>query len=61
MAISGAAIVAEIIATSVLKAADGFTRLIPLLMVIAGYATAFYFYPLLCERCPLVSPCIFKR
>ena len=32
----GAAIVAEIIATSVLKAADGFTRLIPSWMVIAG-------------------------
>ena len=30
MAIFGAAIVAEIIATSVLKGADGFTRLIPL-------------------------------
>jgi small multidrug resistance pump len=39
----GTAIVAEVIATAVLKAAEGFTRLRPSLVVIAGYATAFYF------------------
>jgi small multidrug resistance pump len=49
----GAAIVAEIIATSVLKAADGFTRLIPSLVVIAGYATAFYFLSLTLRTMPL--------
>lgn len=37
------AIVAEVIATSALKAADGFTRVGPTLVVIAGYWTAFYF------------------
>ncbi|MDX6749314.1 SMR family transporter [Geminicoccaceae bacterium 1502E] len=37
-----AAIVAEVIATSALKAADGFTRLWPSLLVIVGYAAAFW-------------------
>ena len=36
------AIVAEVIATSCLKASEGFTKLIPSLVVIAGYSTAFY-------------------
>ena len=40
------AILAEVIATSSLKAADGFTRLIPSLIVVFGYGTAFYFLSL---------------
>ncbi|VWC76633.1 multidrug transporter [Burkholderia lata] len=36
------AIVAEVIGTSALRAADGFTRLWPSLLVIAGYGIAFY-------------------
>lgn len=36
------AIVAEVIATTMLKAADGFTRLWPSLLVVAGYAVAFW-------------------
>jgi len=40
--ILGAAIVAETIATSALKASDGFTRLVPSLIVVIGYACAFY-------------------
>ncbi|CAN0620394.1 DLP12 prophage; multidrug/betaine/choline efflux transporter EmrE [Burkholderia multivorans] len=36
------AIVAEVIGTSALRAADGFTRLGPSLIVVAGYAAAFY-------------------
>jgi small multidrug resistance pump len=40
------AILAEVIATSSLKAAEGFTRLTPSLMVILGYGTAFYFLSL---------------
>ena len=36
------AILAEVIATSALKAAEGFTRLTPSLIVIFGYGTAFY-------------------
>jgi small multidrug resistance pump len=35
------AIVAEVIATSVLKSTDGFTRLWPTLTCLAGYAVAF--------------------
>jgi small multidrug resistance pump len=40
------AILAEVIATSSLKAAEGFTRLIPSLIVVCGYGTAFYFLSL---------------
>jgi small multidrug resistance pump len=36
------AIVAEVIATSSLKASEGFTKLIPSLVVIACYSAAFY-------------------
>ncbi len=36
------AIVAEVVATTALKAADGFTRLAPSLLVVVGYAIAFY-------------------
>jgi len=36
------AIVAEVIATSALKASDGFTRLWPSVIVVIGYIVAFY-------------------
>ncbi len=36
------AIVAEVIATSALRAADGFSRLVPSIVVVAGYVVAFY-------------------
>lgn len=36
------AIVAEVIGTSALRAADGFTLLCPSLLVVAGYGIAFY-------------------
>jgi small multidrug resistance pump len=36
------AIVAEVIATSSLKAAEGFTKVVPSLIVIIGYIAAFY-------------------
>ncbi|MDQ0467113.1 DMT family transporter [Labrys wisconsinensis] len=36
------AIVAEVIATSALKASDGFTKLAPSLITVAGYAVAFW-------------------
>ncbi len=36
------AIVAEVIATSALKTAEGFTKLGPSVLVIVGYAAAFY-------------------
>jgi small multidrug resistance pump len=38
----GIAIVAEVIATSSLKAAEEFTRPIPSIVVVIGYAIAFY-------------------
>ena len=38
----GIAIVAEVIATSALKASEGFTRLVPSLVTVAGYALAFW-------------------
>lgn len=40
------AILAEVMATSMLKLTEGFTRLLPSLVVIAGYALAFYFLAL---------------
>jgi len=40
------AILAEVISTSYLKAAEGFTRLIPSLIVVLGYGTSFYFLSL---------------
>jgi len=36
------AIISEVIATSALKATEGFTRLVPSLLVVIGYAAAFY-------------------
>jgi small multidrug resistance pump len=47
------AIVAEVIATSALKASDGFTRLGPSLFVIVGYAVAFYFLSLTLRSMPV--------
>ncbi len=47
------AIVSEVIATSALKASDGFSRLWPSLIVVAGYATAFYFLSLTLKTIPV--------
>jgi small multidrug resistance pump len=40
------AIISEVVATSALKASDGFSRLRPSLIVVAGYMSAFYFLSL---------------
>lgn len=40
------AIVFEVVATTALKQSDGFTRLVPSLVSVAGYALAFYFLSL---------------
>ena len=48
-----AAIVSEVIATSALKASDGFTQLWPSIVVIAGYGLAFYFLALTLRAIPL--------
>jgi small multidrug resistance pump len=47
------AIVAEVIATSALKAANGFSQMVPSLVVIAGYGTAFYCLGLALRSVPL--------
>ncbi|MCJ0763890.1 DMT family transporter [Variovorax terrae] len=47
------AIVAEVLATSALKAADGFSRLLPSIVVVVGYGTAFYFLSLTLRTIPV--------
>lgn len=47
------AIVAEVIGTSALKAAEGFTRPLPSLVVVLGYGTAFYFLSLALKTIPV--------
>lgn len=47
------AIVAEVIGTSALKAAEGFTRPLPSLVVIVGYGAAFYFLSLALKVIPV--------
>lgn len=47
------AIVAEVIATSALKAANGFTVLWPSLIVAIGYVVAFYFLSLTLKTMPV--------
>ena len=47
------AIVAEVTATSALKASHEFTRLVPSLIVVTGYAVAFYFMTLTIRTLPI--------
>lgn len=47
------AITAEVVATSSLKASDGFTKLWPSIFVIIGYAIAFYFLSLTLKVIPV--------
>ena len=47
------AIVAEVIATTALRAADGFTRLWPSAISVAGYVVAFYFLSLTLRTMPV--------
>ncbi len=49
----GLAIVAEVVGTSALKASDGFTRLGPSAVVVAGYAVAFYCLSLVLKSLPV--------
>ena len=48
-----AAIAAEVAATSALKSSEGFTRPWPSLVVVVGYATAFYFLSLTLKVIPV--------
>ena len=47
------AIISEVIATSFLKSAEGFTRFWPSLMVIVGYLLAFYLLSLTLKTIPV--------
>ena len=47
------AIVAEVIATSALKASAEFTKLLPSLIVVIGYGIAFYFMTLVLRTIPI--------
>lgn len=47
------AILAEVVGTSALKAADGFTKLRPSLVVIVGYGVSFYFLSLALQTIPV--------
>jgi small multidrug resistance pump len=47
------AIIAEVIATTALRAAQGFTVLVPSLVSIVGYAVAFYFLSLTLKTMPV--------
>jgi small multidrug resistance pump len=47
------AIIGEVIATSALKPAAGFSKLLPSMLVIAGYGTAFYFLSLTLRTMPI--------
>lgn len=48
-----AAIVAEVIGTSALKASAGFTQTLPSVICVAAYSAAFYFLSLTLERIPV--------
>lgn len=47
------AIVSEVVATSALKSAEGFTRFVPSALVVVGYALAFFFLSLTLRTIPL--------
>jgi len=49
----GAAIVFEVIATTALKSSEGFSRLGPSLIVVAGYAVSFYLFSLALRTLPV--------
>jgi small multidrug resistance pump len=47
------AIAAEVVGTSFLRASEGFTKLVPSIMVVAGYGLAFFFLSLTLEKIPV--------
>ena len=47
------AIITEVLATSALKESQGFSRLLPSLLVIAGYGASFYFLSLVLQTIPV--------
>ena len=51
------AICSEIVATSALRETQGFTRLLPSLLCIGGYALAFYLLSVVVKYVPVGMPC----
>jgi small multidrug resistance pump len=49
----GLAIVAEVVGTTALKASESFTKLLPSLVVVVGYAVAFYCLSLVLKSIPV--------
>lgn len=49
----GLAIVSEVIASSALRASDGFTRVWPTLALLVGYGVSFYFLSLTLQTIPM--------
>lgn len=47
------AIFGEVVATSMFKTSEGFTRLLPSVVVVAGYGVAFYFLSRALESIPV--------
>ena len=47
------AIVGEVIATSFLRASQGFTQLVPSIVVVLGYGITFYFFSLALQTIPV--------
>ena len=47
------AIIMEVVATSALKASEGFTRLTPSVIVVVGYAVSFYFLAIVLKTVPM--------
>lgn len=47
------AILAEVVGTSALKAAEGFTKWVPSLLVVVGYGVAFYFLSVSLKSIPM--------
>ena len=48
------AIVSEVIGTSALKASEEFTRVVPSVIVAAGYTSAFFFLTLTLRTIPVI-------
>lgn len=49
----GLAIISEVIATTSLKSTEGFTKLVPSIIVVVGYTAAFYFVSLTLDTLPV--------
>lgn len=47
------AIVSEVVGTSALKSSDGFTKLLPSILVVLAYGTSFYFLSLTLRLIPV--------